>query len=316
MVKVLYGGFMQAHLRQFQNATSPGHGRAGSAPTAAGVLHHADFGGPIHYQGWDQPANDEEATAQTIALMSHFAREDAYHETLRTAALAATAAARTPQEAAAGIWQWIRSRVQYVEDSRPALGLDGIAPADAEVLIRPVDLLAMPQPMGDCDDFSMLCASMLLAVDIEPHFKTIAAEPGYPDQYSHVFVAAVLPGGQLLPLDCSHGPAPGWEAPATGKSRLWPVLARPSSLSGVGAIDWGKILESGVEIGGTIAKERFGQPPAGTYRQGADGSVLYRQQPGSGPLAFPGVGIGSTGGIGTLLLIVGGIALVAMMAKR
>lgn len=308
---------MQAHLRRYQNADEPtGRIAAGSAPTAAGVLHHADFGGPIHYTGWDQPTGDEEATAQTIALMSHFAREDAYDETLRTAALEATAATRTPEAAAAAIWQWIRSRVRYVEDTRPALGLEGIAPADAEVLIRPVDLLAMPQPMGDCDDFSMLCASMLLAVGIEPRYKTIAAEPGSPDQYSHVYVVAVMPGGRLLPLDCSHGPYAGWEAKATGKARQWPVLARASGLAGIGAIDWGKIIETGASTTADIFKARYGTPPPGTYTQGGDGSVFYRQQPGSGPLAFPGVGVGTTGGIGTLLLIVGGIALVAMIAKR
>jgi len=51
-------------------------------------------------------------------------------------------------------------------------------PELAEVLIRPVDLLAMRTPSGDCDDFSMLAAAMLRALGIRASFKTAAADAG------------------------------------------------------------------------------------------------------------------------------------------
>lgn len=283
-----------------------------------GALHHPQFGATVRYARIAQPSGDEEATAQTVALMSYFARADSHAEIVRRAALEATQGSRTPRDSAALIWRWIKARVQYDLDSRPAAPLEGVDAESAEVLIRPVDLLAMPAPAGDCDDFSMLCAAMLLAVGIEPQFKTIAAEADAPQLYSHVFVVAFLPGGQTISLDCSHGPVAGWEAPAAGKSRLWPVIETRSRLNGwTAGIDWGGLLKVGAEGGMSIAKERYGQAPAGTYRQGADGSVYYRQPQGAGDFAFPGVGVGVGSGMSvTTILILAVVVVVAVVAIK
>jgi hypothetical protein len=78
---------------------------------------------------------------------------------------------------------------------------------------------------------------MLTAAGIEAAFKTVAADPRAPDEFTHVYVVAILPDG-ILPLDCSHGSAPGWEYPRALKSRIWrrplmPVIKR-RTLSGLG----------------------------------------------------------------------------------
>lgn len=280
----------------------------------AGALHHPNFQGQVNYQAWDQPAGDEEATAQTISLMSYFARHDAASPAVEVAAAIATRGAVTQKEKAASIWRWIKAHISYAEDSRAAAALAGLIPdaASAEVLIRPVDLLRMKSPAGDCDDFSMLAASMLIASGIRPYFKTIAADPQEPDSYSHVFVIApVGEGGSAFALDCSHGPYPGWEAPTEGKTRVWD-LSLKSQLNGLRAVDWGKLLQTGVETTSTILTQRLGVPPAGVYK-GPDGT-FYRQQPGESSLQFPG-SVGTGPGIGTLALIFGGLILVMQLAR-
>jgi hypothetical protein len=191
-------------------------------PRPSPLTHHPAFSGPVQYLIEDRPAgaDDEENTAQTIARMAQYAREDSRNQIVRRAADAATRRTRT-RDLASAVHAWIRSHVSFVEDAQLAQGLTD-APDDAEVLIRPIDLLTMPNPVGDCDDFAMLAASMLRALGIEASFKTVEADPQSPGLYSHVYTVAHLPDGPL-PLDCSHGPYPGWEIAPTGKARLWPV---------------------------------------------------------------------------------------------
>lgn len=275
--------------------------------------------GPVRAQTWPQPADDEAATAQTIAVMSEMARRDAWSEPVREAAHQAAAGATTPRGIAAAVHAWIQSRIKFVEDLIPA-GLAGVEdPAQAEVLIRPADLLAMREPAGDCDDFSMLCASMLLALGIEPKFKTVAADPTNPGAYSHVYVVANLPrrvgaGAEDVAIDASHGPHIGWEAGNIQKARVWPIMEAPQQ-GNLGAIDWGAIINSGVNATTNILTARYANPPAGTYVQtNADGSqTYYRQQPGAIGLQFPTV---QSSGTTTLLLGLAGLAVLLVLMKR
>lgn len=250
--------------------------------------------------------------------MAQYAREDAVHPLIQAATREAIGA--MPRRAPNAYWtaeaihRWIRRRVRFVDDS----SLAGFrpSPAEAEVLIRPADLVAMPDPQGDCDDSSMLCAAMLRAAGIPAVYKTVAANPLEPDVYSHVYTVALLPDGPL-PLDCSTqagvDPRPGREVPAAGKSRLWPIEETMHRLSGMG-VNWDALTNlatKGLDITGSIMKSRYAVPQLapGQFLQ-QDGSVYYQQQPGSGPLAFPGVGVGgSTGG----WLLLGGIALLAIL---
>jgi Transglutaminase-like superfamily len=262
------------------------------------------------------PDCDESNTAQTVARMAQYAREDSQAEIVRAAAYAATAGATSAREIAERIFAWIKAHVQFRED-HIAAAMAGIEdPLEAEVLIRPVDLLAMPMPQGDCDDFSMLTAAMLRAMGVPSQFVTVAAEADMPDVYSHVYVEAQL-DGVAVPIDSSHGPRVGWSVPPKGKTRRWPVEVMPPST--LNAIDWGKIIESAVNTTGTVLTTRFGVPQAkpGTYVQRPDGTVIYQQQPGAGPLSFPGASLQVPGSssTGLLLLAAAGLALVLLMRK-
>jgi len=274
-------------------------------------LRHPQFQGVVQATVYAAPDDDDAATAQTIALMAQYVREDSRSPIVRRAAAEAAAAAKGNDVAAlaAAVWHWVRSRVRFIQDRVPAAAITA-RPELAELLIRPVDLLTMPEPAGDCDDQSMRWAAMLRALGIETAFRTVAADPQQPQFYSHVYVVAFGPAGEI-PLDCSHGPKPGWEVQPAGKVRTW----RIEQMQKLGAIDWGKILEVGVQTGSEIAKARFGQPPAGTYIQrGSD--VIFRQPEGSGPFAFPGVGlqVGNQGG--SLLLIIGAVVLLVALTRR
>ena len=91
-----------------------------------------------------------------------------------------------------------------------------------ELLIAPHALLSMPNPQGDCDDFSMLVATFLIAAGLRASFITICADPQDPDKWSHVYVKAYWNGGSMY-MDASHGEYPGWEYGAWIKKREWNI---------------------------------------------------------------------------------------------
>ena len=277
------------------------------------AVSHPDFpAGAARYEVTPRPKTDEAATAQTVAAMYRLMRADATRPVVLRAATEATRGAAGQAKEAAAIWRWVKSRVRFREDAEAARPLAGlIDPDQAEVLIRPADLLTMPSPAGDCDCHAMLNGALLLSRGIEPELVTIAADPDYPDTYSHVYARARLAGGPLA-MDTSHGQAPGWEAPAAGKSRTW----RTTEMSALGAIDWSKLLTTGVEATAKIATARYGQPPVGTYSQSAAGDIFYRQPANSSPLQFPGVQIGAGGGYVWILAAAGVLGLIMLMNAR
>jgi hypothetical protein len=286
----------------------------------AGVLRHPAFGGLARFARWPRPDDDELATAQTVGLMARYIRQDARHPLLRRVALQAAAAAKKPKEAAAAIFHWIRRRVRLVEDRALAQAGGFPEPEDAEVLIRPLDLLRMPQPQGDCDDQVMLAAAMLGALGIPSVLVTIAADPAQPGRYSHVYLVALTPQGPLS-LDPSHGPYPGWHPPALGKTKIWrlsmPTLGFALPDSATTATNfWQDLARTGAETFADIARARWGQPPAGTYVQtGPGGSVYYRQQPGTFQFPTAQIGSGWGGWVTAAVLVVVVLLLVKAVTR-
>ena len=300
------------------------HPGAGRPPEPSRV----EFSPPFHHPWFgrcrvratvvEQPAADEARTQHTVTLMAAYVREDSRAPSVRQAAYDAISGLerRDPRAEAVAVWDWVRRRVRFLEDRKLASSLAGVDADEAEVLVRPVDLLAMPQPAGDCDDFSMLVASMLRALGIPASFRAVAADPAQPETYSHVYVVAELPDGELA-LDASHGPRAGWEAPPAGKTRTWRIDEMPSTLGGI-EIDWGQLIEAGSQTGFDILKARYGQPPAGTYIQRTpQGEIFYRQPRNAPPYTFPGGGFGLTpSNTTTLLLIVGAVVVLVLIMRR
>jgi hypothetical protein len=108
------------------------------------------------------------------------------------------------------IFWWIKNHVKFVSDES-ILGAElGYEDVNQELLIPADTLLAMAQPMGDCDDFSMLVASFMLCISVPVWFVAVAVDRDQPWRFSHVY-CRVRVDGVSIPFDASHGKQLGWE---------------------------------------------------------------------------------------------------------
>lgn len=248
----------------------------------------------ITHFGWPQravnltlaalPESGDEQTAATVAHMRELALADA--RDARIADVAGRLPFSSERAYADAAYQFVRRRIRFLRDNAIAPSSGGRGEF-VEILIRPADLLAMPQAYGDCDDFAMLAASLLLARGIPCSFATVAADTGDCSRYSHVYVVAHTDAGDVS-IDASHGPYAGWEAPnVCGKRRLWRVdsmnglgFAAAGAANTSGGSAWWDVINRGLDIVGA----RYGTPE-NTYIRRPDGSVVTR---GSGTMTPTG----------------------------
>jgi transglutaminase-like putative cysteine protease len=112
-------------------------------------------------------------------------------------------------ETVRAIYWYVKRHLTFCSDESLLAAQFGLGP-DKELLISPLVLLQMPTPMGDCDDYSLLLASLLKALLVPVKFVSVAVDEAEPWRFSHVYVKAMVDGGWLA-LDASHGSYPGWE---------------------------------------------------------------------------------------------------------
>lgn len=191
------------------------------------------WGGPIAVQhARTDPWRSDVSTADTIGILrtlAHRYKSDPYVVAANAQALAWLSPYASERDVASAIFYWIRGAVRFVEDEQLMYKELGVAPdhLDKELLIVPPALLSMPQPMGDCDDFSLLLACQLLCAGIQPYFVTVAADANDPRKFSHIYVCARLndeatylcldPGNRLASVP------PGWEISAPSRKAIWAV---------------------------------------------------------------------------------------------
>jgi len=117
------------------------------------------------------------------------------------------------------IYHWVKGHITFAEDEAIAHTLLGVSydsmntPEGAiDLIIAPEVLVQMTNPVGDCDCFSTLLASILLALEFHAWFVSIKVDPSEPDRWSHVYVMTYLPDEETtVALDASHGNYLGWE---------------------------------------------------------------------------------------------------------
>jgi hypothetical protein len=321
--------------RSFYAAQYPNpNGPVPPASTIAGTVHHPAFGGDeIRYTSEPRPAgNDDEAgTAQTVARMIEYSTADCADPLVMAAAADAIAGRRDQVQQVGGVFDWLRRHLQYVEDKE--LAFFRPIPEDDEVLIRPADLVRMPQPMGDCDEFTMAGRAMLRAAGIRSAIKTVEADDDAPGCYSHVYLIAYPAAGAIAFDAIPTGHGLGWEATPTGKVRVWkePMIRTlgsntttldypPAGLDNgiptgiVGAdvsapdspgFDWGGFAGSLTKDAAGILGTRYGVPqlnPGQVIRK-ADGTLLYQAAPGQAPPFGSSLFSGGSGGSSSVLLI-------------
>jgi hypothetical protein len=168
--------------------------------------------------------SDDVETAQTVYMMDGLSFEDAGHQLIINATNEALADAgltlsSPPAQKACAIFWWLKKHIRYVPTP-------GTSPLVDQTLIPPVTLLSMPDPEGDCPQFSMLAAAMLRVCCVPSQFKTIAADPAYPETYSHIYNLVQIGPRQFMPFDSSNGPHPGAEYARPGKTKVWPQIAQ------------------------------------------------------------------------------------------
>lgn len=281
------------------------------------------------------PEDNQAATAETIGYILEGAAIDSCSAVVRRATRdALQRAGVSRQERAAAIFQWVRSHVRFRHDEEFLEGVLGLED-ELDLLIRPAALLSLADPEEDCDGFTMLTMSMLLAASIPCRPITIKADRARPWRWSHIYCEALIDNGSWLALDASKGPYPGWAPPQWYELCEWDQLtpAPRSCLQGyvglgdtydyggeygapdpttidtssVSGTDWGSVLTPLIKGGIDIAKQVT--LPPGAYVQTA-GGVMARGVPGAIPGQFPGVGLNfGTSGFGMPLLIFGGLAL-------
>lgn len=216
------------------------------SPAYQGTIDHPVLGA-VRYRMTEVSDDPDTQVAEVIGLMRELAIEDSTSPAVCDKARELVNAYGDELEAVHG---YTRGLMQFVSDEATVAPLQaGYSLPIVEALIRPVDQLAAPRPMGDCDDFTMLAASLLCALDVPVAFCTVAADGGAPDIYSHVYAVAYPTrgkfAGQRVALDCSHGDYPGWETGNRfGKRREWPVTRAACIMPWVGAAVLGLLLYS------------------------------------------------------------------------
>lgn len=175
--------------------------------------------------------NSDVSTRDTIRVMQRLAHTYSRDRLVIAAVSQALSAgeANSQRDVACAIFYWVRANVRFVEDETllyEQLGV-GAEDLDKELLIVPPLLLSMPNPQGDCDDFSLLIAAMLLCAGQRPYFVTVAADPLEPQKFSHIYICVELADeNDHLCLDAGNRLAmvsPGWESGKVTRKAIWAV---------------------------------------------------------------------------------------------
>lgn len=259
---------------------------------------------------------NELSVGRTIERMSQLARADSSDPVVSS--IARSLSGGTARDYVGRVHHWVRHNVRFVQDVDLAAPLAEVLGGESvsEVLIRPRELVRMPAPQGDCDDFSMVTLALLHAGGIPASFATVAANPAAPLDYSHVYVVAHLPDGDV-PVDSSHGARAGWEAPnVLNRLKRWGVGMGLGCCGadeyGLGEIDWGAIIQAGITSGTQIVQGVLQKP---VYQSGGpNGTTIYSGQVPTVAPAGSVVGAQILPGVDNSTLLLGGLGLVAVLA--
>src|SRR4051812_20669305 len=114
------------------------------------------------------PINTDTSTQDTIQRMIGLAKAASLSPAIASvvdSCLASLPPHPSTKDLTRSLFLWIKGHVEFVEDE-DILREIGQVDMFQELLIAPTVLITMPHPQGDCDDFSMLGAALLLAAGI------------------------------------------------------------------------------------------------------------------------------------------------------
>jgi hypothetical protein len=232
----LLGRGIEGKPISYMSRTGPGLGEIPGA-VHGGLesrrISHPLLGQDLKYSVQTVSDDPDQQVGVTIGLMCRYAQEDSRSPEIQHEAHAiASACLGDKRRMIQEIWSRVQKKIQFLNDERTSQPIEpllsktyGDAPV-VEILIRPRDMSRLSHRIGDCDDYSMYAASLLLALGIDCSFVTIAGNRNDPAHFSHVYVAAYPDGfsGERIAVDSSHGPYCGWEGKIEGaRCREWKV---------------------------------------------------------------------------------------------
>lgn len=134
-----------------------------------------------------------------------------------------------PGALAFGVFWWVKHHITFRSDEGTMFQVG--EPNQQDLLIRPDILVKMQKPSEDCDGFTMLTAALLTILGVPVVIATVAVDLEDPTRWSHVFLCAIV-NGRVMPLDTSHGKAPGWMVPRSRINRwqTWTLDGRPADV--------------------------------------------------------------------------------------
>jgi hypothetical protein len=119
---------------------------------------------------------------------------------------------------AAALYAAVATRWFYVEDP--------VGPFGPKETLRPVRTL-LKNFAGDCDDASVLIASLLGTIGIPSRVVTIAADPSAPDEFSHIYPEAGIAPGVWVAMDAARPGSSYGSAPTRYfRKRVWSLTDR------------------------------------------------------------------------------------------
>jgi hypothetical protein len=173
------------------------------------------------------------ATRQTVQKMCELIRDSANDPRVQQCAAYAkkhfSCGSNDPGALAWGVFWYVKHCVKFRSDEGTMLQIGERNQQD--LLIAPAVLVRMDKPSEDCDGFTMLTAAMLTILGVPVLPTTVATDLDDKQRWSHIFVCAII-NGRVMPLDTSHGKAPGWMVPRDRINRFqtWTLDGKPADV--------------------------------------------------------------------------------------
>lgn len=130
-----------------------------------------------------QIADGKKGNVQTIKVMKDVARQRAGHPIIRQKALDILGSCQIPSQdhlsEAICIGNYVKEHVRYVRD-----------PDNIELLTDPltmIDQISRGVSQGDCDDMSLLIATLLLSIGCQPYFRAVRYKENS-GHFNHIYV--------------------------------------------------------------------------------------------------------------------------------
>jgi len=150
------------------------------------------------------------------------------------------------------LYSWVRQNIRFTKD-----------PVNKETLYPPAELLQIRA--GDCDDISMLLATLLMSVGYAARLMTVAANG---DEFSHVYVEGQI-NGQWVPMDPARSDSQfGVAPPAFTRARWWSLAD-----NSFGELSGTRARHAQAHIGGLGDYLRYRSHVSGTDHMGSYGRV-------------------------------------------